>query len=306
LVSELSSHVEQIAMGIVRGDVTPVLGAGASAWDRPPDSWSYGSEYPPSSLELAAYLAFRLRIETDGRPDLMRVASEADLGGGSDSLRRALYEVFQASSRSTLLHEVLARVIDAGDNTWPRGAPPLVLTTNYDQKMERALAARGALFNLITYVPGSGAPGDFRLVTGQGDAQPVSARLERDARDHLARLPTVVKLHGSVGASAADSAFVITESDYVEYLTVDVWDRLPWMVVSRLRHSRLLFLGYSMRDWNLMVVLRRLGILPARNRTAAGRCSRTQARPTTSVGGGGALTSSTSTCASTPRHSTER
>jgi hypothetical protein len=53
---------------------------------------------------------------------------------------------------------------------------------------------------------------------------------------------------------------VITEDDYVRYLTrSDVTNQLPSVLLQRIRERHLLFLGYSMRDWNLRVVLERLG-----------------------------------------------
>jgi len=35
-------------------------------------------------------------------------------------------------------------------------------------------------------------------------------------------------------------------------------------VIDRLKETHFLFLGYAMRDWNLMVVLRRLGLVPTK------------------------------------------
>ena len=52
---------------------------------------------------------------------------------------------------------------------------------------------------------------------------------------------------------------MITEDDYLEYIANGVFERfLPATILDRLRDSRFLFLGYSLRDWNLRVFLRRL------------------------------------------------
>jgi hypothetical protein len=56
-----------------------------------------------------------------------------------------------------------------------------------------------------------------------------------------------------------DDSYVITEDDYINYLTrSDIQLALPADVRTRIKESHLLFLGYSMRDWNLRVLLQRL------------------------------------------------
>jgi hypothetical protein len=55
-------------------------------------------------------------------------------------------------------------------------------------------------------------------------------------------------------------SYVITEDDYIRYLAgPDVASQLPAVLRQRISEANLLFLGYSMRDWNLRVVLERLG-----------------------------------------------
>ena len=64
--------------------------------------------------------------------------------------------------------------------------------------------------------------------------------------------------------SADRDSYVISENQYVDYLTTDSWDAIPAAVTDRLKRTHFLFLGYAMRDWNLMVVLRRLGLVPTK------------------------------------------
>jgi hypothetical protein len=52
---------------------------------------------------------------------------------------------------------------------------------------------------------------------------------------------------------------VITDDHYIDYLTkTDIDQLLPPVVLARLRKSCFLFLGYSMADWNLRVILHRI------------------------------------------------
>jgi hypothetical protein len=74
--------------------------------------------------------------------------------------------------------------------------------------------------------------------------------------------PLILKVHGSVSRRNADhDSFVITEDDYVEYV-IRAGDNLnrvfPADVLAKARTSHFLFLGYSLRDWNLRVILNRI------------------------------------------------
>ena len=51
----------------------------------------------------------------------------------------------------------------------------------------------------------------------------------------------------------------MTEDSYIDYLTgSDVGSQIPFSVRERMEDSHFLFLGYSMRDWNLRVILKRI------------------------------------------------
>ena len=69
----------------------------------------------------------------------------------------------------------------------------------------------------------------------------------------------LLKLHGF--ADPEQGSYTITEDHYIEYLTHSALDdRLPQSVLAVLRNSHLLFLGYSLRDWNVKALLYRLWI----------------------------------------------
>src|SRR5262249_53883065 len=54
-------------------------------------------------------------------------------------------------------------------------------------------------------------------------------------------------------------SFVITEDNYIDYLSGgDVGGQIPISVRERMAESHFLFLGYSLRDWNLRVILNRM------------------------------------------------
>jgi SIR2-like domain len=70
----------------------------------------------------------------------------------------------------------------------------------------------------------------------------------------------ILKIHGAVDRESRDrDSYVITEDHYIDYLTrTEVDQLLPNVLLTVLRHSSFLFLGYSMRDWNLRVILHRI------------------------------------------------
>jgi SIR2-like domain len=72
----------------------------------------------------------------------------------------------------------------------------------------------------------------------------------------------ILKMHGAVDRTDPDApwdSYVITEDHYIEYLAhTDLANLVPVTLAAKLRRSHFLFLGYSMRDWNLRVILHRI------------------------------------------------
>jgi hypothetical protein len=70
----------------------------------------------------------------------------------------------------------------------------------------------------------------------------------------------ILKLHGAIdrGNLKGDS-YVVTEDSYIDYLVGgDVGAQIPFSLLERMADSHFLFLGYSMHDWNLRVILNRI------------------------------------------------
>src|SRR5581483_4847848 len=59
-------------------------------------------------------------------------------------------------------------------------------------------------------------------------------------------------------AESAIDSVVLTENDYIEFFAQDLIRRIPARIVEQLRVGRLLFVGYSLADWNFRVMLRKL------------------------------------------------
>lgn len=89
--------------------------------------------------------------------------------------------------------------------------------------------------------------------------------LPLDEKRNLRRT-AILKIHGAVdrvtpGTQKSRDSFVITEDHYIDYLTrADISSLIPVTLSEKLKNSNLLFLGYSLRDWNLRVILHRIWV----------------------------------------------
>jgi hypothetical protein len=218
----------------------------------------------PSGRELARYLAGEFHYPDAGADsELVRIAQWIYTRLGPDDLYECLHEVFDNDFRPTAVHELLAAlpkwVRDNGVVT-PEGLEqPLIITTNYDDALERAFQARGEEFDLLTYIAKGQLVGKF-LHTAPGQEQVLVEDANRYQAISLRERPCILKLHGAVRRSgdARDDNYVVTEDDYIECLTrTRIVDFLPPAVVIRMQRH-FLFLGYSMRDWNLRAMLHRI------------------------------------------------
>jgi len=202
--------------------------------------------------------AFRLPKELAASPELATVAQWiAVMRGGSMPLYDELHEVFDRDFPITALHRFLAEV--PGLVRSHGGRPPLLVTTNYDDLIERSFSERGEPYDLVVYMAEREHHGNFFHQSPGG----VLSLIE-NPKDYVAVNPdersVVLKLHGFVNRREPGlDSYVITEDHYIEYLSrSDLDDLLPKLVAARLRNSHLLFLGYSLRDWNLRAILYQL------------------------------------------------
>lgn len=262
-MSAFADHIGSVLRLVLHAEITPVLGAGANLCDRPQGfEWSDQSGFLPSGSELAAYLSARFRT---GRPtsDLIEVASWVQNLMGERALAAALRDLFNQDRRVSSVQAFLARVVADARRERRSNPVPLIVTTNYDEMVERALHDVGEECDVVSYVAGGPGRGFFVHIPPAG-ADPIVIKQPREYFGlALEERPTILKLHGTINPSDARlDSFVLTEAHYVDYFTHDTWDAIPVQVVLRMQESHLLFLGYAMRDWDLLVVLRRLHVLP--------------------------------------------
>ena len=253
----LNRHCQIVARRLGTGSVVPFLGAGANLLDRPVEAQWEADGYLPSGAELATYLAVPYGYP-EADLDLLRVSQWVDLVSSPRALVDELHGVFSRDYRPNKLHRFLAelpqRLRDEGRGVCGQ----LVLTTNYDDVLELAFAAAGEPVDVVAY---EARPNGRRFV----DLLPDGERVEIDdpARYRefaLEERSVILKIHGDVNRDDSDrDTFVVTEDHYIDYLAGEsVRALIPAYLMRRLRESDILFLGYSMRDWNLRVILRQI------------------------------------------------
>lgn len=257
----LERHYKNLIDRFIDGRVVPFLGAGANLCGRPPSHpWqATGDEYLPSGTELSQYLARTFNCPEDA--DLPRVSQYVWITNGSGDLYGKLHTLFDRDYPPTLLHTFLAELPGL---LRAKQYPPryqLIVTTNYDDLLERAFNRAGEPYDLVTYVSEGEHRGKFIHTDPDGNANVIA--IPNQYRElSLDRRTVILKIHGAVNRSIPDGegdSYVITEDHYIDYLTrTELANLIPVTLAAKLRKSHFLFLGYGLRDWNLRVILHRI------------------------------------------------
>lgn len=255
-------HYRVVAKRIMAGAVVPFLGAGVNLCGRPETKspWRPGA-YLPNGSELAHYLADGLGYPYRDPGDLLRVSQYVDVSLGSGALYETLHSAFDADYPPTSVHRLLASLpgLVRGRRGGVRPFFPLIVTTNYDDALERTFGLVGEPFDLVTYMAEGPERGKFRHTRPDGTSTLIEVPNEYTELRCEER-PVIAKIHGTVGRGVEDSdSYVITENHYISYLThTDIAQLIPLFIATRMRKSHFLFLGYSLKDWNLRVILHRI------------------------------------------------
>ncbi len=276
------SQIEHIAGALRTSRVTVVLGSGASL-DPANDAekpWQADLAGMPSAAQLARILSQSFDVDD---ASLSLTAQLVETLRGGDDLRTTINEIFSRSAAPLPCHEFCASLADwrlarrPAEESIPKALPPrftcpLFITTNYDALLEDALRKRGVPFDLL-YYDGADHPEGARLEAFRCDPESVDKHL---TTEELAQLGSehrvcVVKIHGSVATPKQNShppSFVITEDDYITFLASVRWDNFfPAGIASHLARCHYLFLGHSLSDWNLRVMLHQITQKGWRRRT---------------------------------------
>lgn len=251
------AHWELISKRIRQGRCVPFLGAAVNVSGK-------GYDGLPVGAGLARVIAETL-TGTKVAPfkELEEVAGNGALDDVRDLVRHGLEDlprvsflyqrVYDYPDLMELVTEQLHRTSEPSPllKTLARLPFGMIITTNYDCLMERALEQAGREF--LPIVQPAGGFDEFKR-----------AALEDQLADRGDRL-VLYKIHGSFSDEGSDgdgdeARIVITEEDYIEFLAIARTKDagVPELVSSELTSSTLLFLGYSLEDWDLRTLFKGL------------------------------------------------
>jgi hypothetical protein len=265
-----ATNYRTVAQAILGGHVVPVLGAGANLCDRAPgEAWEPHRTLPNGS-ELAELLADQFSCDVDEPGNLLRVSQAAALAQGYGPVFGLLHRVFTDQGNTyqpTSLHRFLAGLPALRARRGQAPAPQLIVTTNYDDLLERAFADAGEPVDVVYYLaqgesrqPGEPRRDQGRVVHVDPDG---NRRVVRTPKTYVEVTPetrtVILKLHGTVRTDDSQDSWVITEDHYIDYLTrTNLSELIPVKLLEKLLSSNFLFLGYAMKDWNMRVMLHRI------------------------------------------------
>ena len=245
-------HTGDVARALVAGRLVVVLGSDLSG------EGADANGSPPGPAELAAHLAKVFDCPREHTRDLAHVAEYVALAHGAGPLYDELHAVIDLECEPGPVHRAvveIARALRTG------GAPrALILTTNFDQLLEREFERNGEPLDVVLYLALGRHFGKFLHLRPDGSATVVELP---NAYTDVSVDDTAVlfKIHGGIDRRPQRDweSFAVSEDDHIDYLAqADISVVLPVTLAARLRRSHFLFLGYPLREWSLRVFLHRL------------------------------------------------
>jgi DNA-binding SARP family transcriptional activator len=234
-----STDLGDVVTALLAGRVVPVLGE--------------------DSASFAASLAARFRYPRSEAPELPRVSQYAAALQGYGPLYDELRALVTADDPPTAVHTFFASLPPL---LRERGVPhQLLVTTSYGTALERAFRAAGEEIDVVSYIASGRSRGSFRHTTPDGTSRIIDVPNTYATELSLDRRTVILKMRGQADPSedTTRDSFVVTEDDYIDYLgRADMASGVPVALAAALRRSHFLFLGYTVRDWHLRLVLGRM------------------------------------------------
>jgi DNA-binding SARP family transcriptional activator len=232
-----ADHLSEVVHAILAGKVVPVL----------------GSDVAP----VASVLAERFRYPSDERPELPRVSQYVAALRGYGPLYDELHAMLERAREPTPVERYFAGL---APELRRRGVPhQLLVTTAYGCGLEQAFADAGEDVDVVAYIASGRNRGRFCHQPPDGPARVIDVPNTYASELSLDRRTVILKVRGQAHTDRDWESFVVTEDDYIDYLgRADVAAAIPIGLAATLRRSHFLFLGYTMQDWNLRLVLGRI------------------------------------------------
>jgi hypothetical protein len=228
---------DKIVEAVANGTCNLFLGSAVHA--PPPAGSAYLS--PPGSLPpIGNQLADRLATESGYRDrfgesditNLQRVSQFYEAKFGRSELEQRLFKEVEEHKRPSAVLRTLAQLDFR-----------VIVTTNYDTLLQKALGLAGKVPIVSCY-----------HANDQG--KPPQTVIDTN-REVTPDAPFLFKMHGDIQGF---QSIVITEEDYIQFVLrfrdITPLHSIPLKVLEAIKSAPTLFIGYSLRDYNLRVWLK--------------------------------------------------
>ncbi|HEY0080316.1 MAG TPA: SIR2 family protein [Pyrinomonadaceae bacterium] len=242
VIKEKEEHaLDEIAASVSSGKCNLFLGAGVHA--SPPENSPYKyeeSKRPPIgsalSRALAAKSQFSKRFPDEDIRNLQRVAQD-----------------FEVQFKRPKLIEEIKKAVDVGKE--PSEALcalakmnfPVIVTTNYDHLLEKAFQRADKEPSMVS------------IYKKNEDRKNKEETDDLWQDDPTPDKPFLFKVHGDINRP---ESIVITDEDYIHFILrmteTGGYNPVPETVRVRMKKWPTLFIGYSLRDYNLRVLFKTL------------------------------------------------
>jgi SIR2-like domain len=236
-----------LARKLREGKCLLFIGAGASIDEDAPDL--------PTAKELSRELIEECGLEWHDQIPLSQAAYYYEFFYGRDLLNEKLVE--RIGDEKIAPPASIERLVEILSALKSCNVSTVAITTNYDQHFERA------------YKRKFGYPPKVIIYKGGTDPLEQNAKLnvflppyhEDDGLYWQPKLGcSLYKMHGCI-SQARDRGLVITEEDYINFLTnafaqADEHKKMLNAMKGKLESSTILFVGYSLSDWNFRAIFK--------------------------------------------------
>lgn len=229
---------------LIKGNCLIFLGAGASVDKQ--------RKCLPSAQVLSKEMSKECDFEWHEFIPLSTIAFHYESQNGRELLNHFIEEqIDNPDIHPSTTIEIITRIIGILEEM---GNSNLIVTTNYDQHFERAYYKAFDKQPDIVIYRGGIDPNDKKsepLHYGLGEHEQKPEYWKPNGKT------CVYKMHGCI-SKAEGQNLVITEEDYINFLSNSMGDdrnkRLLHYVTGVMSLSKILFVGYSLTDWNYRVL----------------------------------------------------
>jgi hypothetical protein len=258
-------NLDLICDPLLKGQVIPFLGAGVNLCGQKLEgAWHPATGQAPSGLDLAKHLAGKHDYPKDeNNVDLLRVSQYVEVKSTEGTLYRALHDVFDRDFPMTPVHRFLASFPALRRSKGFKDRYQVILTTNYDDILERAFRRQDQPFDVLTYDARtkSSSFGKFWHRSWDDKIDQVITS-PNEYQGLLGDRTVILKIHGAIerrNEEGTEDSYVISEDHYIDYMAHErTLNRFPIPIKEKLIANSFLFLGYSLRDWNMRILWRQI------------------------------------------------